>query len=523
MGVVSHRYGLFNEDETRRKQGMRRICVALAVMLSMAVPAMAVDFTFHGDLDHRFRMFTNQPDFFNSIDKGEKLHRDDRKKLITDSSNGDFMGEIKYRLWTTAASDNGAIKGVFAVEIGGIQFGDKGKGGGFSGDGVNIETRMAYTDFALGNGRARIGLMPIHINKFLWSETVTGIDYKVAVGNGDLTVAWYRGYEVVASGNANDFKDLDALYARYDMKPMDGMKLGMFALWQTSDGLTAGDIAKEEADIAANKLTAAADLATATAQFDLLGTAAALSDLNAAQAKFTTADSATATAPPTHYYTKGFTGWDLDLYTLGVDGGMKSGDLFANWDLMYQMGDFMEEVDFGGYFAHFDIGMNIGKGKLTYTFWYASGDDDPYDGDYDAFISTDIDINSEYSVVLFEGYTNDDYFSSSPYLQDKGLILNRIGYDYQATDKLKVGAAALYLMTAEDIVYDDDLGIERKNDKIGFEFDAYAKYQLFSSTVVSIQFGYLLADDAMDYYEVECDGSSDEDIYIISSSLRYKF
>ncbi|OQY21061.1 MAG: hypothetical protein B6I37_09340, partial [Desulfobacteraceae bacterium 4572_35.2] len=104
---------------------------------------------------------------------------------------------------------------------------------------------------------------------------------------------------------------------------------------------------------------------------------------------------------------------------------------------------------------------------------------DSTDGDMDAFVSTDVDINSQYSVVLFEGYTDDDYFSETPYLQDKGLLLTRIGYDFQATDKLKVGVAALYLMTAEDIEYIDDNGDLQKEDSIGFEFDAYASYKLF--------------------------------------------
>lgn len=454
---------------------MKRIFVALALMLSMAAPAFAVDFTFNGDLNHRMRLYTNQATFFNSVDKGEMLGGA-QGNLIDDEENNDLMGEIKYRLWTTASSDDGAIKGTYAIEVGGIQFGDSGKGGKFSGDGTNVETRWAFTDFALGQGRARIGLMPVSINKFFWVETATGIDYKVAAGSGDLTLGWYRGYEVVASDENNDFEDLDALYARYNIKPADATTLGFFAVWEHSNGLTTSD-----------------------------------------EASF---------ADITRYYVKGFTvdgtPADLSLYTLGFDGNWKSGELFANWDLMYQTGDFMEDYDFGGYFGHVDVGINIGKGKLTYTFWYASGDDDSTDTDLDAYVATDTDINAQYSVVLFESYTDDDYFSASPYLQDKGLILNRLGYDYQVTDKLKVGAAALYLMTAEDIEYSVE-GTDYADDSIGVEVDAYASYKLFSNTEAAIQFGYLAAGDAMDYYEVDSDGSSDEDVYIVTSRIRYKF
>ncbi|MDY0212785.1 MAG: hypothetical protein RBR06_07240 [Desulfuromonadaceae bacterium] len=463
---------------------MKRIIIALALMLSMAGSAFAVDFTFNGDLNHRFRLYTNQSGYFNGIDKGERLASYNgtvNNDIISDGSSNDLMGEIKYRLWTTATSDNGGIKGVFEIEVGGIQFGDKAKGGGYSGDGVNVETRSAYIDFALGQGRTRMGLMTTNINKFLWTETVTGVDYRIAAGPGDLTLGWYRGYEVVATDRDNDFEDLDALYVRYNLKPFDGTKLGLFVVYQHSDGVGTGD------------------------GYDF-------SDIS-------------------HYYVKGFTvntgtgtiPADMNLYTFGIDGGWEKGDFFVNWDLMYQTGDFMDDYDFGGYFGHVDLGMKMGKGKLTYTFWYASGDDDPNDTDLDAFVATDVDINAEYSIVLFEGYTDDDYFSSSPYLQDKGLILNRLGYDYQATDKLKVGLAALYLMTAEDIEYVDNNGKKRSNDKIGIEVDAYASYQLFTNTEAAIQMGYLFADNAMDFYEVDKDGSSDEDIYIISSRIRYKF
>jgi hypothetical protein len=32
-----------------------------------------------------------------------------------------------------------------------------------------------------------------------------------------------------------------------------------------------------------------------------------------------------------------------------------------------------------------------------------------------------------------------------------------------------------------------------------------------------------MADDALDFYEADHDGSADEDIYVITSRIRYKF
>jgi len=445
-------------------------CFVIAAMQS--VSAFAVDIEFHGDFNNNFRLHSSHASFFAS--GGKNNEQLGRKVILDDDGSSDLFGNLKYRLWTEVGSDSGAIKGVYAIEFGGTHFGSKEDGGSFSGDGVNVETRWAYTDFALVDGRMKIGLQPVKISPFLWNETATGIHYV----RGPFQVAWYRGYEVVDTdpeGGTNDFKDLDALYLRYTMNPGADAILGMFALWQTSDADTLSDGVGE----------------------------------------------------PEYNYLKKLTGYDVDLYTFGVDGDFESGGFSASWNFLYQTGDIAEAYDFGGYLAHLELGMDVESGKLTYTFWYASGDDNSADGDWDAFMATDCDTKGKVSsVVLFEGYANDDYFSAVPYIQDKGLILNRIGYDYKLTDKLKIGCAALYLMTAEDLGNDSDGNgkvDEFADDKIGCEFDAYMVYSLYSGLEFALQAGYLFTDDAMDFYEVEQDGKADENLYVINSHLRYRF
>jgi hypothetical protein len=451
---------------------MKRVLVALVSMLAIATSAFAVDFSFHGDFKHEFRINSNQSGFTGGKEFGSKLAQTQTK--IYDDDVNETFGLIKYRMWTEAASDNGAVKGVYAIEVGGIHFGDDGKGGAFSGDEVNVETRWAYTDFAIGGGRMKVGLQPVKINEFFWNETATGIHYK----KNNFEAAWYRGYEVDNDDSeGSSFEDLDALYVRYNLKPASDVKVGFFGVWQTSDASTLNDLG---GSIDVNDLT---------------------------------------------WKVKELTDYDIDLYTFGIDGGMKAGSFFANWDLMYQTGDFLEDVDFGGYFAHLDLGTRIGSnGKLTYTFWYASGDDDRADGDFDAFIATDIDVKADISsVVLYQGLNSDQYFTTDPYIQDKGMMLNRFAYDTKVSDKLKVGVAAMYMMTAEDMEYDDGQGNDYADDSIGFEVDAYAKYKLYDSLEIALAAGYLMSDDALDFYEEERDGSADEDIYVVTSRIRYKF
>jgi hypothetical protein len=103
------------------------------------------------------------------------------------------------------------------------------------------------------------------------------------------------------------------------------------------------------------------------------------------------------------------------------------------------------------------------------------------------------------------------------------MHLFKLAVDNKVSDKLKVGGALLYIMTAEDITYTGANGQHFADDGIGTEVDMYVKYKLYPDVTLSMNFGYLFADDAMDYFESDLNGSADEDIYTVGARLRYKF
>ena len=458
--------------------------VLVFATLGVAVPAMGANFELHGDLNHRFLLYTNHHDWLNPDTQGE----------INDETVSESYGEVKYRFWMDASSDDGAVKGVFAIEIGGIRFGESADGGRFSGDGRNLETRWAYLDMQLPGvdtpARFSIGLQPFTANGFLWQETATGVIYNGAPNDVlSYQLAWIRGEDVLARDTAtDDFEDQDNYFARFGFKPADAVKLGLFGLYQSGD-------------------------------------------LSASGAAFTSRD----------YQVKSFAGnVDHQIFTVGLDGNAEVGDFFVNWDIMYQTGgldkvdytDFIsgqgnagDDFDIQAYFGHVDLGVKLSRSKLTYTFWYASGDDDPTDKDFDAFIATDLDRDD--SIAIFEGlYTDDNsYFTERPYIADKGFIMNKLAFDHQTTEKFSWGAAALYMMTAEDLEYTDAGGTSRESSEIGFEIDAYVKYMLYKNVEVALNAGYLFAGDALDAFEVGDlrDGSSDENIWGSSMRIRYRF
>jgi hypothetical protein len=462
---------------------MKKLTLLVGVLLGLgfAGSAPAAEFKFHGDLNNRFMVYTDQAGMFSGSEtiKGTPIDKDG----IDES-----WGEIKYRLWVEAATDDGKVKGVYAIELGAIRFGDGStlggstKGGAFSGDGINIETRWAYTDFQLpgvaSKARVSIGLIPFKVNSFVWEETAMGVQFKGAAGPMDYTLAWVRGRESSLNNDTDDdlFEDLDALLARVDLKPVKNVNLGLFALYQGRDPGS---------------------------------------------------DDITAFAPATQYQVKLLPAVDLSLYTLGTDGSWTTptsfGNVFLNWDLVYQGGSLDDNTvnrDVSAYLAHFDLGANFGKHRLTYTTWYASGDDNRTDGDVENFMSTDVDRFD--SIIFFEGgYLDDNYFTEAPHILDKGLFFNKLALDCKLSDKLSVGGALLYLQTAEDLT----LGGGKTSKKLGTEIDAYLSYKLYANTEIAINAGYLFADDGMDAFEksAQQDGKSDADVFRSTARVRYSF
>ncbi|NNL78170.1 MAG: hypothetical protein HKO68_17715 [Desulfobacterales bacterium] len=463
--------------------------IGLVLMLGFGFEAVGAVLEFHGDMNNRFLIYTNHQDWL----------RNEQVGIIEDDTIEATYAELKYRFWFEAADDEGAVKGVYAIEIGGIRFGE-GSDGDFSGDGVDVETRWAYLDLQTPGVdpkmRWRTGLAPWKINSFFWQETATGLTvYGDAGEMVDYQAAWIRPLDNLNTSSANDeLEDLDILYGRVDVMPVDMLKIGVFGLYFDSDNGGPG------------------------------------------------------TVGPRNWIVKNFDDVaNFDFWTVGLDGNWGYGNFFFNWDLIYQGGDIDDVIwtpnaqagdsfitrtapgtdfDLSAWFGHADAGYKFGMHKFTYTFWYASGDDDPNDDDFEGYLAVDLDRDD--NISLFEGLYSDDstYFTERPYLLDKGFVMNKLAWDFQVTEKLTVGAAGMYMMTAEDIEYTNNVGggLE-KEDAVGFELNGYLKYMLYKNVEFKINAGYLWAGDALDAFETgtDRDGDSDQNIFGSSFRVRYKF
>ena len=441
-----------------------KIFLAVLLGLSMATPAMAMKFEFHGDLNNRFLLYTDQAGFFQV--SSPVLDTEDR---------ADSFGEIKSRLIAEASTDDGKVKGVYALEVGAVKFGQAARGGSFSGDGINLETRWFYTDFQIpsvaSKFRVQIGLFSNTVNPFFWSETAMG----VKLYGDNWYFAWLRGKDQFPTGATQNWgeNDLDTLNARYDLK-MEPVKVGLFLSYLTQK---------------------------------------------------TNATSITLD-PATSNEIKLFPDADFNLLAVGIDGGFSTGTsfgkVFLNWDLIYETGGVDDvgsagnDVDIKGYLLHGDLGLNFGAATVTYTAWYASGDDNSTDRDFKNFFSVDVDLFE--SFIFQESLTDDNVFFEGGYIRDKGMFFNKLALDYQATKQTKLGLAALYLQTAKDLQW-----LTFREKKLGVEIDGYVKHKLYDNVELALHLGYLISGDAMDFFETTRDGKADVDIFKSEARVRYQF
>ncbi|WP_420389538.1 hypothetical protein [Marinobacter sp.] len=461
------------------------IFVANAALISSA-SVQAAKFDFHGDMNNRFQAYSNQRDWFNGSGLTGK------ENTLKDDGETENFGELKYRFWFEAATDNDEVKGVYATEIGGIRYGE-GSGGDFSGDGTNVETRWAYVDFGVPGSlshRVKMGLQPVTVDKHLWNETATGVmaqgpmtqrwNYQLLWGRGDSS------NENAAESADDGFDGADNFAINLNGAVSPDLKVGGFLLYQINDQISEGtgninSIGYEVKAIADNSKY---DIANLGGTFD-----------------YRSASSGG------HLFVKG-----TAIYQTGTIEGVNFTPLSGPTNLN-------DSYDLGAYFLRGDIGFDFGATTLTYTLWYSSGDDNGADDNFDAFIATDVDINE--SMIFQENFTDDDYFAETQYLLDKGYLMNKVQIDHKLSSQVTVSGMAIYNALAEDVT----LGDGSQDNSLGFEFGGRLTYKPYSSLEIAAEAAYLLAGDAMDAFEETAiqDGNADEDIIHVAGRVRYKF
>lgn len=174
-----------------------------ALVLTLAAPAMALDFKFGAEYRVRFT---------------ETIGGSSPATLFTDGSGSNYRAwQLRVRPRFDVSDDNGNMAATLRLEIGDVEFGNgggassetngvsisggsarvgNGSGGGFGDDGVNVETKWAYMDFSMPFGipmRVRAGLQPWYTPKgIVVDDDVAGIRGYGTYGIASYELAWYR-------------------------------------------------------------------------------------------------------------------------------------------------------------------------------------------------------------------------------------------------------------------------------------------------------------------------------------------
>jgi len=209
-----------------------------ALVLAVAAPVMALDIKF--GTEYRVRFYDAVNLGFNS----DSVTRPSSPAPQIDTPNNNARGvQVRIRPRFDVSDDNGNIAAVLRLEIGDIEFGNSGgahgvtwspagvtssgtqylipsgsrvgngAGGGIGADGVNVETKWAYVDFALPFGlpaRVRAGLQPWYLPKgIIVDDDAAGVRAYGSIAPVSYELAWYRvnggplsGGVVNISGNA---------------------------------------------------------------------------------------------------------------------------------------------------------------------------------------------------------------------------------------------------------------------------------------------------------------------------------
>ena len=476
------------------KRGKWLFLLVLGAFLGWSLSASAFQVELHG----QFGTKNQTTNTLGMIDKGGKtnipkvLHEGQRPAEgqhvlapvdeIGKDDLDDTWGELQFRLWSVVSSDDGNVKGVWSMEVGTLRYGEKDEAGSltFKNEGKDIEVREMYLDVQIpwiqSENRLIFGLQEVDINEWVLSEIGAGIrnygSFTVGKTIVDYQIGWLReddsiNYRWDGSPYTNDS---DFWYGKIDFElkehfGVDKFQVGIFGIYNNDCTESADDRFKGQPYWVGLELDF-----------------------------------------------QGFKGiiFDLDGIYLGGDADEVNGEARDDYD---------------AWFLHATLGYQwTNQLKTSFTFWYASGDDNGEGDDYEAYRTVMTDTYG--SVVLFEDATFDDgwYVSDNPYLDnDLGFIMYRFRVDYQATPKLALAAAVNYMQFDEDVEYVDPAGHKSSDDAIGWEVDLYLTYEIYKGLTSNIAFGYLFTDDGMDTYAKYVGEGDADDMYRFSFGLTYSF
>jgi len=460
----------------------------LGVFVSSVLAMDGIKFDFHGNMLQVVGSTNNnmslagkhksgKTDFFSYKNvlniKGFKDSNDFEKYTQYLNTVGTTFGFTKARLRFEAKTDDKLAKFVYGLELGTVNWGDKNKNFGLSGDGITQESRFAYAEVKANQGKidhtVRAGLQPTKINPWVWSETAAGLTYHGKSSACKWMLGWYRGDEDARDNNS----DNNYMVVKTSGQVSSNIDLGLFMIYEQ---------AGEEK------------------------TLPYLIALNGDETEYT---------------------YDRNSYYLGSNISINANPFSGKLEMVYQGGDISFEddamskndLDRSAFLMNLDIGFKVNKQfKVSLNSLYVSGDDDPDDLDANNFDAIDVDV--KIGMILFKDSLTsscDRFVSDGPYLMDKGLIHHALMAEYKPSNKHQFFSAIRSLSLAEDIFGGND----SKESSIGTELDFKYAFKFNKYVKLRLEAACLFPGGASDL--MTADNKDADTIVNLASGIQFKF
>jgi len=455
------------------------ISCVLGLFVSSAFAAEGIDFDFHGKMFQVFGSTNNNKSLAGKHKSGSTDFFSYNGQLNTKGFNEDDLeyfntvgttfGLSKARLRFEAKTQDNLAKFVYGLEVGTINWGDKEKDFGLSGDGITQETRFAYAEVKAPveniDHIIRAGLQPTKISPWVWSETAAGLTYHGKSKSCKWMLGWYRGDEDSKSNS----KDNNYFVIKTSGPLTPELELGLFLVYEHAGAETA-EIAQENTSTKCQ-----------------------------------------------HQY-------DRDMYYLGTSFTFESNPFKGLFELIYQGGDIdfidndIKDLERNAMLMNLDLSFQLNEQlKLGFNSLYVTGDDNPNDLDAGNFDSIDVDV--AVGMIIFKDSlvsSCDRFVSDAPYFMDKGLIHHALTAEYKLAKKHTFFTAIRSLSLAKDYVDDN-----KQESSIGTELDFKYAYKLNKNVKLRLEAACLIPGAASDL--MTADDKEADTIFNVASGIQFSF
>jgi hypothetical protein len=159
-------------------------------------------------------------------------------------------------------------------------------------------------------------------------------------------------------------------------------------------------------------------------------------------------------------------------------------DAFSFWGTgIYQFGEVLGGQDVSAFL----LAAGASAGPVHGQVFFATGDDDPTDGDRDDFVLPQ-GRSYYWAEIMGYGIFDNTVSNGSPADGITNVWAANVGFKVKPMDKLTIGADVWYAALVED-----DMNGETD---LGIEFDVVATYALMDNLKLDLVGAYLLAGDA---------------------------